>query len=50
MRTDETNELLDETLPLLSKESISHGRFVPNAANTIGDRRYHDALISNCTG
>lgn len=38
-----TKELLDETLPLLSKESISSGRFVPNAAN-IKDRWYHDPL------
>lgn len=35
-----TNELLDEMLPLLSKESISSGRFIPNAANIIRDRQY----------
>lgn len=43
MKTEE-NELLDGMLPLLSKDSISNGRFVPNAANIIRDRRYHDPL------
>lgn len=39
-----TNELLDEMLPLLSKESISSDKFILNAANVIRDRQYHDAL------
>lgn len=39
-----TNELLDETLPLLSKESISTGRLVLNASNIIRTRKYHNPL------
>jgi len=38
------NELLDEMLPLLSKESISSGKFILNAGNIIRDRQYRDPL------